>query len=152
MTGAQSVDFDFFSSRLPEAVTALRTLSRVSARDLDKGLVELVKVRASQINGCAYCLQLHMNWARKSGVPQRSLDRITVWREAREFTRRERVALAWTEALTDPDRRWEMDSARCAAEAEFTPEQLLRLTVAIAAINAWNRIAGPLRFAPPEAE
>ena len=152
MTSPQSVDFDVFSKRLPEAVTALRTLSQISTQDLDKGLVELVKARASQINGCAYCLQLHLNWARKAGVPQSRLDRLAVWREAADFTDRERAALAWTEALTDLSRRDELESARQALVGEFSQEQLLRLTVAIAVINAWNRIAGPLGFTPAQAE
>lgn len=152
MNRAQSIDFDFFSTTMPEAVNALRTLSQVSARNLDKGLVELLKVRASQINGCGYCLQLHLNWARMAGVPQSRLNRVAVWREVAEFTPRERAALAWTEALTDPARQAERDSVRQAADAQFTREELLHLTAAIAAINAWNRIAGPLRFTPPPAE
>ena len=152
MPTLQSIDFDFFSKSLPEAVAALRTLSRISAQDLDQTLVELVKVRASQINDCAYCLRLHLNQARKAGVPQVALDSLAIWREAPGFTEREQAALAWTEALTDPGRRAEIGSARQALEAVFTPEQLLRLTVAIATINAWNRIAGTLRFTPPRAE
>jgi len=152
MVSPPSVDFEAFAKRLPEAVTALRTLSRISTQDLDKGLVELVKARASQVNGCAYCLQLHLNWARKAGVPQSRLDRLAVWREAPDFTDRERAALAWTEALTDLSRRDELDSARQALADEFSEEHLLRLTVAIAVINAWNRIAGPLGFTPAQAE
>lgn len=152
MTLSQSVDFDGFSKRLPEAVAALRALSQASAQDLDKALVELVKVRASQLNGCAYCLQLHLNWARQAGVSQSTLDRVAVWREASGFTERERAALAWTEALTDPGRRGEIHSARLALANGFTQDESLRLTVAIAAINAWNRIAGPLAFTPPQAQ
>lgn len=152
MVSPPSVDFDAFSKRLPEAATALRTLSQISAQDLDKELVELVKARASQINGCAYCLQLHLNWARKAGVPQSRLDRLAVWRDAPDFTDRERAALAWTEALTDLSRRDELESARQALVGAFSAEQLLRLTVAIAVINAWNRIAGPLGFTPAQAE
>ena len=152
MASLQSVDFDAFSKRLPEAVTALRTLSQISTQDLGKGLVELVKARASQINRCAYCLQLHLNWARKAGVPQSRLDRLAVWREAPDFTGRERAALAWTEALTDLSRQDELDSARQALAREFSQEELLRLTVAIAVINAWNRIAGPLGFTPAQAQ
>lgn len=152
MTTVQSIDFDVFCERLPQAVEALRTLSRISEQNLDKALVELVKVRASQINGCAYCLQLHLNWARRAGVPQSTLDRLAAWREAPGFTEAERAALAWAEALTDPGRRAEIDSARQALQEMFAEEQLLRLTVAIATINAWNRIAGALGFAPPPAQ
>lgn len=152
MTALESIDFDFFSKHMPEAVAALRTLSRISGQELDKALVELVKVRTSQINGCAYCLQLHLNWARKAGVPQGKLDRLAVWREAADFSTQERAALAWAEALCEPGRHDALESARRALEAAFDTERQLRLTVAIAAINAWNRIAGPLRFPAPEAE
>lgn len=152
MTALESIDFDFFSKSMPEAVAALRTLSRISGQDLDKALVELVKVRASQMNGCAYCLQLHLNWARKAGVPQGKLDRLALWREAADFGAEERAALAWAEALCEPARHDAVESARQALQAAFDSGRQLRLTVAIAAINAWNRIAGPLRFAPPPAE
>ncbi|MHB1829195.1 MAG: carboxymuconolactone decarboxylase family protein [Steroidobacteraceae bacterium] len=148
----QSIEFDSFAKSLPEAVAALRTLGRVSAQDMEKGQLELVKVRASQINGCAYCLQLHLNWARQADVPQSKLDRVAVWREAPGFTDGERAALAYTEALSDPNRRGDVASARQALDGVFSQGQLLRLTVAIATINAWNRIAGALEFSPPQAE
>ncbi len=151
MSVTPAIDFDFFASHLPQAVDALRTLSHSASSALDKRLVELLKVRVSQINGCAYCLQLHLNWARLAGVPQRSLDRVAVWRDAPDFTALERAALSWTEALTDPARHEGLRAARKGLAVFFTPEQTLQLTVAIAAINAWNRIAGPLNFTPPEA-
>ncbi len=152
MSGIESIDFDFFATSMPEAVAALRTLSHLSGQDLDKALLELVKVRASQMNGCAYCLQLHLNWARKAGVPQGKLDRLAVWRETADFSAEERAALAWTEALCQPGRHEAVESARKALQGAFDTERQLRLTVAIAAINAWNRIAGPLRFPPPPAQ
>ncbi len=152
MTERRQIEFDVFSSALPDAVTALRAISQASSEGMDKGLIELIKVRASQINGCAFCLQLHLNWARKAGVPQVKLDRLAVWHEAPGFSIQERTALAWTEALTDPLRRSEMESARDSLDAVFDNDQVLRLTVVIAAINAWNRIAGPLGFTPPPAE
>jgi AhpD family alkylhydroperoxidase len=145
------IDFDQFNDSLPEAVAALRTLSKVSAQSLDKSLIELLKVRASQLNGCAYCLQLHSNWARQAGVPQAKLDRLPAWREAPGFDVQERAALAWTEALTDPQRRGETEVAWRALHEAFDQSQALQMTVAIAAINAWNRIAGPLGFTPPVA-
>lgn len=152
MSEPSRVEYEAFSRSLPEVVAALRTLSRVSTDGLEQGLVELVKVRASQINGCAYCLQLHVNWARRAGVPQGKLDRVAVWYESPDFTASERAALAWTEALTDPARRRELEAARQALASQFTSEQQLRLTVAVATINAWNRVAGPLGFAPPQSE
>ena len=141
-----------FSNALPDVVTALRTVSQASSEGMDKGLIELIKLRASQINGCAFCLQLHLNWARKAGVPQVKLDRVAAWHEAPGFSVQERAALAWTEALSDPLRRSETESAREALDAVFDNDQVLRLTVAVAAINAWNRIAGPLGFTPPSVE
>lgn len=149
MNAPAHIDFEQFNASLPEAVTALRTLSALSARGFDKGLIELLKVRASQLNGCAYCLQLHSNWARQAGVPQTKLDRLPAWREAPGFNIEERAALGWTECLTDPQRHGETELARRALDEAFDQPQVLQLTVAIAAINAWNRIAGPLGFTPP---
>lgn len=150
MTDSQHIDFDLFSETLPDVVAALRALSATAGKGLDKGMVEMIKARASQINGCAFCLQLHLNWARKAGVSQVKLDRLAVWREAPGFSDEERAALRWTEALTDPAWRAETEAARAGLEALFDREQVMRLTVGVAAINAWNRIAGPLRFTPPE--
>jgi AhpD family alkylhydroperoxidase len=113
---------------------------------LDPALAELVKVRASQINGCVYCLALHLQWARKAGVPGDKLDLVAVWPEARAFDSRERAALAWTEAVTRAGPAEAVDAAREALGAQFTETEILGLTLAVATINAWNRIAGPLRF------
>lgn len=152
MSVLESIDFSVFSEAMPEAVTALRTLGRLSGQDLPKDLVELVKARASQINGCAYCLQLHLNWARAAGVPQGKLDCLPLWREAAGFSEQERAALGWTEALSAPGRHDQVEAARGALATAFDTEQQMRLTIAIATINAWNRIAGPLRFTPPQAQ
>jgi AhpD family alkylhydroperoxidase len=146
----ETIDFDQFSRAMPEAVAALRALSQAAGEALDKGLVELLKVRASQINGCVFCLQLHLNWARKAGVAQLKLDRAAVWREAPGFTAPERAALAWTEALTAPSSPSETEEARRLLDATFSTGEVMRLTTVIATINAWNRIAGPLGFAPAE--
>ena len=151
MTEPAGIEFDDFAARLPEAVTALRALSQVGSQGIDRQLLELLKVRASQLNGCAYCLQLHSNWARQAGVPQAKLDRVAAWREAPGFAPEERAVLAWTEALTDPQRRGEIEGARRALEETFGEQRAQRLTVAVAAINAWNRIAGPLGIKPPAA-
>ena len=151
MTDLRQFDFDQFSQALPDAVAALRTLSQVSSQGMDKGLIELLKVRVSQINGCAYCLQLHLNWARKAGVPQAKLDRIAVWRETSGFDATERIVLAWAESLTGMGRHGGTEAAYQALQQTFDAQQILRLTVAVATINAWNRIAGPLGFEPPAA-
>ncbi|HUO21384.1 MAG TPA: carboxymuconolactone decarboxylase family protein [Caulobacteraceae bacterium] len=149
MTAAEPIDFDAFAKALPEVVAGLRALSAAAGEGMDKVLIELIKARASQINGCAFCLQLHLNWARKAGATQAKLDRLAVWREAPDFTETERAALGWTEALTDPSRRMEAPGARAALDAVFDAPAVMRLTAAVAAINAWNRIAGPLGFTPP---
>lgn len=152
MSESLQLDFTAFAARLPQAVVALRTLSTLSGEGMDKALVELIKVRASQLNGCAYCLQLHLGWARQAGVAQGKLDQVAVWQESPGFTPRERAALAWTETLTKCAGDADTDSARQSVHQHFSEEQVLRLTLAIAAINAWNRIAGPLGFTPPSAE
>jgi AhpD family alkylhydroperoxidase len=144
------IDFDQFSQAVPDAVAALRALSQAAGEGMDKGLIELIKVRASQINGCAFCLQLHLNWARNAGVSQVKLDRLAAWRHAPGFTAPERAALAWTEALTAPSLPSQADEARRLLDETFSAIEVMRLTTAIAAINAWNRIAGPLGFDPPQ--
>lgn len=152
MSGSESVGFEQFAQHFPEAIAALRALGHSAAKDMDQGLLELVKVRASQLNGCAFCLQLHVNRARQAGVAQDRLDQLAVWREAPGFTAQERAALAWAEALTDLTRRGELDAAREATRAVFGERRLWRLTLAVAAVNAWNRIAGPLGFPPAPAQ
>ena len=143
------ITLESFAAGLPEVVAALRTLSQASSQGFDKALVELMKVRASQLNGCANCLQLHTDWARKAGVPQIKLDRVAGWQIAPEFDARERAALAWAEALHDPSQHERIEAARHTLYQTFTEEQVQRLTVAVATINAWNRIIGPLAFEPP---
>jgi AhpD family alkylhydroperoxidase len=146
---APTLDFPAFQAAVPEAVAALRALSAQVGEGLDKGLVELIKIRASQINGCAYCTKLHSDWARRDGVAQAKLDLVAVWREAPLFDERERAALAWMEALCAPGDHEAVSDARAWVSAAFSPDEVLRLTLAAAAINAWNRIAGPLGFPPP---
>jgi AhpD family alkylhydroperoxidase len=134
----------------PDVTRALRELgAAVEASGLDKGMLELMKLRASQINGCTYCLQYHLNVARMLGVSQHKLDLAGVWREAGIFTERECAALALTEALTArladglPDDLWEE------VRAVFTESETAFLAAAVANINAWNRIAIAMRFTPP---
>ena len=134
----------------PEATAGLTELSRfVRSGSLPKGLVELVKIRASQINECAYCLDIHLRKARRFQVPERQLDTLAGWRESTVFSAKERAALAWTEGLTTllpdrvPDPLWE------ATRREFTERELVELTIAIVEINAWNRLQVAFRR-PPE--
>lgn len=143
-----SMSYEEFSRAAAPVRDALLALSRaVDASGLDNSLTELVKLRASQINGCAFCVQLHLNMARKLKIPAEKLDLVAVWREAGIFSERENAALAWTEAMT------RLTETREAAEGElakhFSPSEAMFLTVAIATINQWNRIAIALKFPPP---
>lgn len=140
-------DFDDIA---PAAVAALRALGKaVDDSGLEKTLTELIKVRASQINGCAFCIQFHLNMARKLGVETPKLDLLAAWREVGVYTARERAALAWTEALTRMDRHSVSDATYAQVQEQFTRSEIAFLTTSVGAINAWNRIAGSLHFAPP---
>ncbi|MEO7050038.1 MAG: carboxymuconolactone decarboxylase family protein [Rhodanobacter sp.] len=139
---------DFYKSS-PEAIKAMIGLEqRVGKSSLEKPLVELVRLRASQINGCAYCMDTHAADARKAGEDNRRLATISAWRETPFFNDRERAALAWTEALTlisethVPDDVWE------SVQPHFTPEQLTDLTLLVVAINGWNRFSIAFRKTP----
>ncbi len=124
----------------------------VSDSGLDKGLLELVKLRASQINGCAFCLQLHLGLARQAGVSPVKLDLLAAWRESGVFSAREAAALAWTETLTSLGPTAASDVDYAALLSQFNESEAMFLTVAIGLINQWNRIAVGLRFAPILAE
>ena len=104
-----------------------------------------MRVRASQLNGCTYCLAMHNRDARARGEHQTRLDTVAAWREAPYYTARERAALAWCEALTELPRTGAPDEAYAAVEAVFSPEEIAALTFAIVAINGWNRLAVGLR-------
>ena len=122
-------------------------VANVSARD--KALAELIKIRVSQINGCAFCLQHHLNIARKLGVKPEKIDLVAAWRDAGVFSARECAALAWSECLTNLPTSGAPDDTYAAVRAHFTEAEAVFLTVAIGTINNWNRIGVALRFAPP---
>ncbi len=133
----------------PGAVEAMSGLERyIRQSGLDPALIELVKLRASQINGCAYCIDMHTKDARSRGESEQRLYELVAWRETPFYTDRERAALAWTEAVTRvadghvPDDVYEM------ARAQFTEKELIDLTLAIIAINGWNRLAISFRTVP----
>jgi AhpD family alkylhydroperoxidase len=121
----------------------------VADSGLDKQLTELIKIRVSQINGCAFCLQYHLNLARKLGTPVAKVDLVATWAEASIFSARERAALAWAETLTTMATRPVGDAGFDELLLHFTMQEAAHLTASIGQINAWNRIAGGLRFAPP---
>ncbi|MFG1477908.1 carboxymuconolactone decarboxylase family protein [Xanthobacter sp. V4C-4] len=142
--------YQAFTAAAPDVYAGLAAITKaVDATGLDKGLTELVKLRASQLNGCAFCLAFHLSVARKAGVAQAKLDLLAAWRDSGLFSARERAALAFTEELTHLHAEAASDEAWAAVRAEFTQDEALFLTVTIATINAWNRIGIGLRFAPP---
>ena len=147
---SMGMKYETFAKAAGAVQGAMQALGKaVDDSGLDKTLTELVKLRASQINGCAFCLQLHLNVARKLGVPQEKIDLLSVWRETSLFSEREMAALAWTEALTLPTDQYARATAVAALKAQFSEGEILYLTVAIGTINQWNRIAIGLGFPPP---
>jgi AhpD family alkylhydroperoxidase len=130
----------------PEAVKAVSALEQyVRASELEPTLIEFVKVRASLMNGCAYCVDLHTKDARAKGETEQRLFAVPVWHETPFFSPRERAALAWTEAVTDIGRSGLSDALYDEASAHFSDKELVDLTVAVIAINAWNRLAVTFR-------
>ena len=130
----------------PGPYRALATLD--DSIDFDPPLRELVKLRASQLNGCAYCLDLHTPDARAAGVDERRLATLAAWRESPFFTERERAALAVTDAVTRLGEHGVTDEVWDNAAAHFPPDELAQLLWAVVAINAWNRIAVPTHMVP----
>ena len=116
---------------------------------LENSLMELVKIRASQINGCAVCLHMHTASARKQGEAEERLYLLNAWRESSLYNERERAALAWTEALTLLSETHAPDNMYQALQAHFTAEEQVTLTLLIVAINGWNRIQVGFRAAHP---
>src|ERR1700751_3648273 len=133
----------------PDIYNAVLALSQLAGKaGLDKQLLELVKIRASQINGCAFCVQYHILQAEALGAPTDKLNLVVVWREAPQFSKRERAALAWTEALTALG-SGVGDDIYAEASAEFSEKELAYLTSAVAVINVWNRYGVAYRWTPP---
>ncbi len=140
---------DFYTAS-PAALKAMLTLEGAIAKlGLEPSLIELVKMRTSQINGCAFCLDMHSRDAREAGESERRLYVLPAWRETELFTPRERAALAWTEALTLITQGHAGDADYAAATAEFNEAEMVNLTLAITTINAWNRFAIGFRKALP---
>jgi AhpD family alkylhydroperoxidase len=130
----------------PDALRAMLGLENaVHASSLEPELLELVKMRASQLNGCAYCLDMHSKDARARGETEQRLHVLSAWREAPFYSERERAALAWCEALTLLPQTGAPDDVYAELERAFEPEEIVALTLAIVAINGWNRFAVGLR-------
>jgi AhpD family alkylhydroperoxidase len=133
----------------PEVFRALSGVSaHIAQSGLDPKLVELVNLRVSQVNGCAYCVHLHSKGLRAKGEVDRRIDTLVVWREAPFFTPRERVALAWAESVTRLGADHVADDLYEQAVREFGEKDLVELTLAVAMINAWNRMAISFRAEP----
>jgi AhpD family alkylhydroperoxidase len=148
MSHARS-EYEDFKMLASDAYDAVLALGRVAAKaGVDKQLLELVKLRASQINGCAFCVQHHILLAESLGGSADKLNLVVVWREAPQFSPRERAALAWTEALTLLT-AGVSDAVYAEVTAEFSDKDLAYLTSAIASINAWNRFGAAFRWTPP---
>jgi len=134
----------------PELYDAMMTLSTAAAKDVDPELGELIKIRASQINHCAFCLDMHTRDARKQGVSEQKLDVLAAWAEAGDlFTEREQAALALTDAITELGPGGVSDDVYAQAAAVFSDRELGQVIAMAITINAWNRINVAVRTAPP---
>ena len=139
---------DFYKAS-PDAMKAMSALEvAIGKRGFDVSLVNLVKLRASQINGCAYCVDQHTSDARKTGETERRLYTVSVWRETPFFTARERAALAWTESLTRLPDTHAPDADYLALHGQFSESEIVDLTLVIGAINVWNRFGVGFRMSP----
>jgi AhpD family alkylhydroperoxidase len=147
---ASHVTYDQFRTSYPQAHDALIAMgAMVDAHGFEKELTELIKLRISQLNGCSFCLQLHLTIARRIGLNSSKIDLLPTWRESGIYSDREAAALAWAEVLTIlpghdglPNKPWQ------ALRQHFSEEEASLLTVTIATINSWNRIAIGFQFAP----
>ena len=136
----------YIKSGLGQAILALQR--QVETSGLEHSTLELVKIRASQINGCAYCLDMHTKDARALGETEQRIYALSAWRETPFFTDRERAALEWTEAVTQVASSHVSDSVYDAVAPYFSESEIVALTFAVVTINAWNRLAISFRAVP----
>jgi AhpD family alkylhydroperoxidase len=138
-----------YSSIAPEGIEILRKLQTyIKKAGLEAGLLELVKIRASQINGCAFCIDMHTKDARSQGETEQRLYGLSAWREAPFYSQRERAALAWTETVTRIGEKGVPTEVYSQARSQFSEKELVDLTLAVIAINSWNRLAIGFRTVP----
>jgi AhpD family alkylhydroperoxidase len=138
-----------YATSFPEGTHAILALEKaIRESGLEPPIIELVKTRASQLNGCAYCIDMHTKDARAAGETEQRLYALSAWRETPFFTPRERAALAWTEAITNIQQGHACDEVYDAVCREFDQKSIVRLTMAITQINTWNRIAIAFRSEP----
>jgi AhpD family alkylhydroperoxidase len=131
---------DFTRASLPALKPLFALGAQAETSGLEHPLLELVKMRASQLNGCAYCLDMHSKDARAAGETEQRLYLLDAWRETSLYSERERAALAWTEAVTLVAEGHVPDGAYDEASNHFTEDELVSLTLAIVAVNSWNRL------------
>jgi AhpD family alkylhydroperoxidase len=143
------VDYSVFTQIAPDVHAALTSLGKaVSASGLEPDLIELIKIRISQINGCAFCLQYHLTVARELNIASQKLDLLATWHDAGIFSRREMAALAWAEALTKLDSHAISDQLWATVREQFTEPEAIFLATAVGTINMWNRLGVGFRFSP----
>ncbi|MFD2105980.1 carboxymuconolactone decarboxylase family protein [Tabrizicola soli] len=131
-----------YFAKAPELMKSVLALNEaVETCGLEKSLLHLIKLRASQINGCSYCVDMHAHEALEDGDSLQRVLLVAAWRESPLFTERERVAFAWTEALTRVADGGVPDALYAAALAQFSESELVKLTVAVSIINTWNRLS-----------
>jgi AhpD family alkylhydroperoxidase len=149
ITGAR-LDWRALQEIVPEVGTGMAAVSHSFRKSgIEPELFEMIKVRVSQLNGCAFCVQFHLNDARKLGIARAKLDLLSTWREAGIFSAREAAALDWSEQVTLLAGHPIDDEAFARVSTHFSQRELAFLTTAIGQINFWNRIAAPFRFTPP---
>ncbi|SOE93927.1 alkylhydroperoxidase AhpD family core domain-containing protein [Burkholderia sp. D7] len=139
---------DFYKASPSTIKTLLAVEEYIGKSSVEKSLAELVRLRASQINGCAFCVDMHTTDARKGGETDRRLAAVVVWRETPFFTDRERAALEWTEALTLVSHDHVPDSVWEAVQPHFSEQEIVELTLLVSQINSWNRFAIAFRKMP----
>ena len=138
MTNTSAVKYE---QEIPDVLQALVGVHKVvSGQGLDPTIIHLVHLRASQINQCAHCIKMHTREARQDGETNDRLDRVIVWRHVSDFNEREKVALAWTEALTVLDPKSDLGPLRARLREHFSDKEIGVLTSAVAMINLWNRL------------
>ncbi|HVC90438.1 MAG TPA: carboxymuconolactone decarboxylase family protein [Acidobacteriaceae bacterium] len=138
-----------YAKASPEVAKAMIQLESVVRRSgIDPRLLELIKIRASQINGCAYCIDMHTKDARAKGETEQRIYALNAWRETPFFSDKERAALAWTEAITNIQTGHAPDAVYGELSRNFSEGEMVNLTLAITTINAWNRIAIAFRSVP----
>jgi AhpD family alkylhydroperoxidase len=139
-----------FYQAAPDSIKALTAVeTQIQSSGLEQSLIELVRTRASQINGCAFCISMHTQDARKHGETEQRLYLLNAWREAPLYTDRERAALAWTEAVTLISETHAPDDAYEELRKHFSEAEAVNLSILIGTINAWNRLAIAFRAVPP---